>query len=82
VPLRACAEALGYKTDWDAATRTVFVSRGSFRHSFAITGGAHSGKGYIARLIDNRTYISTSFVVRLLNKNVEIDEAGNVFAFS
>jgi hypothetical protein len=82
VPLRACAEALGYKIEWIDAERTVSVSRGSFRHSFAVVGGAYFGKGYVARIIDDRTYVSTSFVLRVLNKNVEIDEAGNVFMFS
>ncbi|MDR1210040.1 MAG: copper amine oxidase N-terminal domain-containing protein [Clostridiales bacterium] len=81
IPLRRLCEAMGYGVTWMAPKRTVYVIKGTFRYSFAISGTVYWGKGYVVSLIGGRCYASSGFFTRVLKKNLEIDEWGNVYVF-
>jgi len=82
LPVRLLSEALGYRVAWDNRTRRVTISRGSFSQSFVMRSSTYQGRGFTAIMIDNQCFASTSFFSRMLNRNIEIDEWGNVYVFN
>lgn len=83
VPLRFTAESLGYTVSWNAADKTVDVSKG-FTKASLVTGinAYQAPDGKIVELeeaptlIDSVLYVPTSFFSEILGLNVEIDENG------
>ena len=82
VQLRSVCEALGYTVGWNSRNNAIEVSRDGKVDTFVIKNGQYSGRGFKALLLEDRTFVSTSYFIRALSKNVDIDEVGNIYMFS
>lgn len=81
VPLRSVCEKIGYSVTWNERRKSVEVTRGSFKHTFQFTNGVYNGNGYRIIIINDKSYATTTYLLRVLGKDVEIDESGNVYLF-
>jgi hypothetical protein len=79
VPLRAVFEKMGYLVFWNVPRNRIEITKGNYRDAFVITNGKCLGNGFKIILINDRAYISTVYFLRYLDKDVEIDEANNVY---
>lgn len=77
VPLRLVCENLGYDVGWDERSKSIVISRGTFKYN-VITADV-PGREYTVFLIDDSYYISVAFFMQIMNTSVEIDNKGNVF---
>ena len=79
VPIRAVAENLGYKVDWDAETRTVAMTSGDNKIDVKIDADSITKNGgkipvdVPAQIIDSRTYLPLRAVAEAMDCRVEWD---------
>ena len=83
LPMRAVCEALGYTVTWSQATRTTTIKKGTFIDRIpAEPNMVRDSRGYKMRMINNRTYVSVSYIYNVFRTIIEIDDAKNVYVIS
>lgn len=85
IPVRAISEGLGAKVEWDAATKTITISRGDVTIKLVLGEQEMEVNGQIivldvpAQAISNRTFVPLRFISVALGEKVAYDdETGDI----
>ncbi|MDR3091566.1 MAG: copper amine oxidase N-terminal domain-containing protein [Clostridiales bacterium] len=77
VPLRMCAERLGFAVDWDGGAKIITLSKDGVKYQ--IFAWESPSRGYNAKIAEGKAFVSAFFFMDALGMGVEIDERHNVY---
>ncbi len=77
IPVKDVCEALSYRVGWLEKQKLVSIARDDFYY-LLMTPLSVKSQNFEAKIVNDRAYVSTKFVMQILKVNVEIDENLNV----
>lgn len=78
IPIRETCNALGYSVSWNAHDFEITLYSNDRRHVVPIHLKSSFSQNYSTMIINDRSYITSVFFMRVLNANIEVDERNNI----